>query len=150
MWLYTYIYIYPYVYSYVCTCSVDSVMSDPATPWTVACQRPLCLGFSRQEYWSGLSRSPPGESSQPRNWSWVSCIAGGFFTAEPPGKLHVWQYRIYSIIYIIYSHIDHLIDYIILYEPLTVSFLKSWVKLAPNINQDIKKIVMCRKNFHSN
>ena len=25
-----------------------------ATPWTVACQAPLCVGFSRQEYWSGL------------------------------------------------------------------------------------------------
>ena len=25
-----------------------------ATPWTVACQGPLSMGFSRQEYWSGL------------------------------------------------------------------------------------------------
>ena len=25
-----------------------------ATPWTVACQAPLSMGFSRQEYWSGL------------------------------------------------------------------------------------------------
>ena len=31
------------------------------TPWTVACQTPLSLGFLRQEYWSGLLRSPPGD-----------------------------------------------------------------------------------------
>ena len=30
------------------------------TPWTVACQAPLSVGFSRQEYWSGLSCPPPG------------------------------------------------------------------------------------------
>ena len=31
-----------------------SVMSDSVTPWTVACQAPLSMGFSRQEYWSEL------------------------------------------------------------------------------------------------
>ena len=31
------------------------------TPWTVACQAPLFLGFSRQEYWSGLPFSLPGD-----------------------------------------------------------------------------------------
>ena len=31
-----------------------------ATPWTVACQAPLSMGFSRQEYWSGLLFSSPG------------------------------------------------------------------------------------------
>ena len=30
-------------------------MSDSATPWTIAHQAPLSMGFSRQEYWSGLS-----------------------------------------------------------------------------------------------
>ena len=34
-----------------------SVMSDPVTPWTVARQAPPSMGFSRQEYWSGLSFS---------------------------------------------------------------------------------------------
>ena len=31
-----------------------------ATPWTVACQAPLSMGFSRQEYWSGLPFPSPG------------------------------------------------------------------------------------------
>ena len=29
--------------------------------WTVACQPPLSMGFSRQQYWSGLPFSPPGD-----------------------------------------------------------------------------------------
>ena len=32
------------------------------TPWTVACQAPLSMGFSRQEYWSGLPFLPPRKS----------------------------------------------------------------------------------------
>ena len=31
-----------------------------ATPWTVACQAPLSMGFFRQEHWSGLPFLPPG------------------------------------------------------------------------------------------
>ena len=50
-----------------------------ATSWTVALQSPLSMGFPRQEYWSGLSFFPRG-SSQPRDRTWVSCIAGRFFT----------------------------------------------------------------------
>ena len=33
-------------------CLVASVVSDSTTPWTIACQAPLSMGFSRQEYWS--------------------------------------------------------------------------------------------------
>jgi len=51
------------------------------------------MGFSRQEYWSGLPFPSPGESSQPRDWIRVSCIAGRFFTvwatreARHPGNM---------------------------------------------------------------
>ena len=43
-----------------------------ATPWTVAHPAPLSMGFSRQEYWSGLPYPPPGDLSfsDPRgNWT---------------------------------------------------------------------------------
>ena len=40
-------------------CSVTSIVSDSATLWTVACHAPLSMGFSRQEYWSGLPCPPP-------------------------------------------------------------------------------------------
>ena len=43
-----------------------------ATPWTVAYQAPWSMGFSRQEYWSGLPFPSPGGSSQPRDRTWVS------------------------------------------------------------------------------
>ena len=36
-----------------------------ATPWTVACQAPLSMGFSRQEYWSELPFPPPGDLPNP-------------------------------------------------------------------------------------
>ena len=55
------------------------------TPWTVAHQAPLSMRFSRQELeWVAISFSRG--SSPPRDQICISCIAGGFFTAEPPGK----------------------------------------------------------------
>ena len=36
-----------------------------AIPWTVACQAPLSMGVSRQEYWSGLLCPPPGDLFDP-------------------------------------------------------------------------------------
>ena len=74
-----------------------------ATPWTAAHQAPPSMGFSRQEYWSGVPLPSPMEytvhgilqarilewvafpfsrgSSQPRNRTQVSCFVGGFFTS---------------------------------------------------------------------
>ena len=42
----------------VCVCSV---MSDSATPWTVACQAPLSMGSPKKEHWSRLPFPPPGD-----------------------------------------------------------------------------------------
>ena len=56
-----------------------------ATPWTVAHQAPLSMGFSRQEYWSGLPCSPAGVLPYPRiePASFMSlALAGGFFTTS--------------------------------------------------------------------
>ena len=55
-------------------------------PWTVAHQAPLSMEFSRQEYWIELPFPFPGESSQSRHWTWVSCIAGRFFTIWATSK----------------------------------------------------------------
>ena len=41
------------------------VVSDSAAPWTAARQAPLCMGFSRQEYWSGLPLPSPGGLPDP-------------------------------------------------------------------------------------
>ena len=45
-------------------CSLSCVDSF-ATPWSVARQVPLSIGFSRQEYWSGLPFPPPGDLPDP-------------------------------------------------------------------------------------
>ena len=50
-----------------------------ATPWTVAHQAPLSLGFSRQEYWSGLPCLPLGELPDPGIEPVSPALAGRFF-----------------------------------------------------------------------
>ena len=66
-----------------------SVMSQLfVTPWTVAHQTLLSMGFSRQEYWSGLPFPSPGGLPEPgiEPTSLASlALAGRFFTTEPPG-----------------------------------------------------------------
>ena len=51
--------------------------------WTDTQQTPLSMGFSRQEYQSGLPFPFPGDLPDPEMESFVSCIADGFFMAEP-------------------------------------------------------------------
>ena len=66
-----------------------SVSDSFATTWTIAHQAPLSVGFPRQEYWSGLLFSSPGDrlNSGLELASLVSpALASGFFTMEPPGK----------------------------------------------------------------
>ena len=50
------------------------------TPWTVAHQAPLSMGFFRQEYWSGLLFPSPGELPGPGIEPTSPALAGGFFT----------------------------------------------------------------------
>ena len=51
--------------------------------WSVACQAPLSMGFSRQEQWSVLPCPPPGD--QPKSLT-SPALPDGFFTLAPPGK----------------------------------------------------------------
>ena len=63
------------------------VVSDSfATPWSVAHQVPLSMGFPRQEYWSGLPFPFPGDLPDLGIDPTSPALAGGFFTSEPPGK----------------------------------------------------------------
>ena len=59
------------------------------TPWTVAYQAPLPMGFSRQEYWGRLPFPSPGDLSDPGMGPAPPALADRFFTTEPPGKLCV-------------------------------------------------------------
>ena len=60
-----------------------------ATPWTTACQAPLSMGFSRQDYWSGLPCPPPEDLPDPGIEPTSPALAGGLFTTEPTGNPHV-------------------------------------------------------------
>ena len=83
----------------LCVLSCFSRIRVFATPWTVAHQAPLSMGFSRQEYWSGLLCPPLGDLPHPgmEHLSLMSpALAGRFFTTsapweaqqEPPNTCH--------------------------------------------------------------
>ena len=57
-----------------------------ATPWTIAQQAPLSMGFCRQEYWNGLPFPSPGDRPNPEIEPISLALAGRFLTTEPPGK----------------------------------------------------------------
>ena len=57
-----------------------------ATPQTVACQAPLSMGFSRQEYWSGLPFTSPGDLPNPAIEPRSPPLQADSLPSEPPGK----------------------------------------------------------------
>ena len=59
------------------------------TPRIVACQAPLSMDFSRQEYWSGLPFPSPRDLPDPGIEPTSPTLAGRFFTSEPPEKLNL-------------------------------------------------------------
>ena len=73
-----------------------------ATPWTLACQAPLSLGFSRQEYWSGLPFPTPGDLPDPgielKTFK-SPVLVGGFFTTSAT------QEALFTLYLALYFHI---------------------------------------------
>ena len=67
-------------------CSVSSVMSNSVTPWTVARQAPLSMGFSQQEYWNWLPCPPPGSLPNPGIKPKSLALQADSLPAEPQGK----------------------------------------------------------------
>ena len=71
----------------VCACMSACIVAQSCltlvTPWTVAHQAPLSMGFSRQEYWNGFSFPTPGDLPNPgiKPLSLATlALAGEFFT----------------------------------------------------------------------
>ena len=56
------------------------------TPWTIAYQAPLFMGFSRQEYWSGLPFPPPGDLPDPGIEPGSPALQADTLPSEPPRK----------------------------------------------------------------
>ena len=57
-----------------------------ATPWTVAYQVPPSVGFSRQEYWSGLPFPSPGDLPNPGTEPGSPALQADALPSEPPGS----------------------------------------------------------------
>ena len=71
--------------SSLCACGHISCVRLFVMLWTVALQTPLSMGFSRQEYWSGLPFPSPEDLPDPgiKPVSLKSCaLVGGFFTTS--------------------------------------------------------------------
>ena len=104
----------------MCVCAVLNCFSRvrlSATPWTVAHQAPLPMGFSRPEYWRGVPCPPPGalpenpgnKPASPKS----PALASGLFTAGAAGEpcvclcvcvhLYVSYICVCMYVYIIYS-----------------------------------------------
>ena len=92
--------------------------------WTVACQAPLSVGFSRQEYWSGLPCSLPGYLPHPGSepMSLMSpALAGRFFTTSATWEaLASWNYSLSSFL-----PFSLFLSFLSLSLPLPHSFLPS-------------------------
>ena len=56
------------------------------TPWTVAYQAPLSMGFSRQEYWNGLPFLSPGDLPDPEIKPGSPALQADALQSQPPGK----------------------------------------------------------------
>ena len=61
-------------------------MPHSVTPWTVACQAPPSMGFSRQEYWSGLPFPSPGDLPYPGIKPKSPTLQADSLLTEPPEK----------------------------------------------------------------
>ena len=80
-------------------------MSDPlATPWTIADEVPLSMGFPRQDYWSGLQFPSPGDFLDPGIDLMSPALASRLLTTVPPGepceRLEWFNFRKCSLIFI--------------------------------------------------
>ena len=72
-----------------------SIMSDSVTPWTVAHQALLFIGFSGQEYQNVLLFTPQRDLPDPGIKPVSSGLVGRFFTAEP--QMKPWKFSYYSL-----------------------------------------------------
>ncbi|XP_061259765.1 ATPase PAAT-like isoform X4 [Bos javanicus] len=79
-------------------------VSDSVTPWTVAHQAPLSMGFSRPGCWCGLPFPSPGDLPNPRIKCRSPASQADSLPSEPPGK----HYKLHNILHFLFSQ-DHVI-----------------------------------------
>jgi len=77
---------------YMFQCKSLSRVQLFVTPWTVAHQAPPFMGFSKQEYWSGLPFPSPGDLPNPGIEPRSPTLQADTLNSEPPGKLSKLPY----------------------------------------------------------
>ena len=81
-----------------------------ATPWTVACQAPPSMGFSRQEYWSVLPFPSPGDLPDPGIELGSPTLQADSLPTEPQGNLSILvsslNYKNVIVDFIHYAHVS--------------------------------------------
>ena len=87
-----------------------------ATPWTVAYQASPSMGFSRQEYWSGLPFPSPGDPPNPGIKPGSPALQADALLSEPPGK-----------------------SYSAIKKNTFESVLMRWIKLEPIIQSEVSQ-----------
>ena len=87
--------------------------SSFVTPWTVAHQAPLSMGFPKQEFWNGLSFPTLGDLLDPGIEFMLPELTGGFFTTDLLGKPYkvINEVDFFSVCYSEYPMIP--VEYII-------------------------------------
>ena len=76
-------------------CLVAQSCPTLVTPWTVACQAPLSMEFSRPEHWSGEPFPSPGDLPKPGIKPRSPTLQADSLPAEPQGKSPVFQATLY-------------------------------------------------------
>ena len=104
----------------------------------------MCVGFSRQEYWSQLPLPPPGDLPDPRTDPMsppFPALASGFFTTEPPEKPSKVLGTI--LVICIHSHyisVNYTNEIYFSYNPLILPSLS--VSLSPLLSFILPRMVM--------
>ena len=80
-------------HKYICVSDSCSIMPDSFQPHRLACQAPLSMEFSRQDYWSGLPCPSPADLPDPgiEPTSLISpALAGRFFSTSTTWEAHIY------------------------------------------------------------
>ena len=124
------------------------------TPWTVAHQGPLSMGFTRQEYWSGLLCIPPGylpdQGIEPVSLT-SRALADGFFTTSITWKAHsfiiqlqnIWLVLFYKkIVYVFIGLIDSS-GLLLIYCPTLTSIQDYWEPSSVLVINSFRDKICC-------
>ena len=90
-----------------------------ATPWTIAYQAAPSMGFSRQEYWSGLPFASPGDFPDPGIEPRSPTLQSDALPSEPPGNNIVPASQLYSFLNIIL--IPPILAFVYIFTNITIA-----------------------------